>query len=232
MSAKPALPALPAHDRRDHLLATAMALALLLAWDSTSLDMALAHFIGGPDGFALRDHWLLARVLHDDARLASKLLATALCLGVWWPLGPLRLLDLPHRLQLAATTLAAAFAVSALKAFSGSSCPWDLNDFGGVARYASHWSTLPDGGSGHCFPAGHASTGFAFIGGYFAFRQAAPRIARWWLAGSLVAGLLFGLVQQLRGAHFMSHVLWTGFVCWALALAIDSTAGRWHLAKD
>ena len=226
------MPALPAHDRRDHLFATATALAALLAWDATGLDMALARTMGNPHGFALRDHWLLAQVLHDDARLAAKVLATALCLGVWWPLGPLRRLDLPHRLQLAVTTLCAAFSVSAIKALSVTSCPWDLHAFGGVARYASHWNSLPDGGSGHCFPAGHASTGFAFIGGYFAFRQAAPRTARWWLIGSLVAGLLFGLVQQLRGAHFMSHVFWTAFVCWAVALVIDAAAGHWRLANE
>lgn len=226
------MPALPAHDRRDHLIATATALAALLAWDASSLDMALARTMGDQDGFALRDHWLLAQLLHDDARLASKVLATALCLGVWWPVGPLRRLDLQHRLQLAATTLCAAFAVSAIKALSASSCPWDLRAFGGIARYASHWSSLPDGGSGHCFPAGHASTGFAFIGGYFAFRQVAPRMARSWLVGSLVAGLFFGLVQQLRGAHFMSHVFWTGFVCWAVALTIDTAADRWRLAKQ
>lgn len=226
------MPDLPAQDHRHLLLATATALVLLLVWDGTSLDMVLARTIGGQDGFALRDHWLLARVLHDDARLASKLLVMALCLGVWWPVGPLRVLDLSQRLQLAVTTLAAAFAVSALKAVSNSSCPWDLHDFGGVARYASHWSTLPDGGSGHCFPAGHASTGFAFIGGYFAFRQPAPRMARWWLAGSLGAGFLFGSVQLLRGAHFMSHVLWTAFLCWAVALTIDSMACRWRLGPD
>jgi membrane-associated PAP2 superfamily phosphatase len=226
------MPALPAHDRSDHLFATATALAALLAWDATALDMALARTMANPHGFPLRDHWLLAQVLHDDARLAAKVLATALCLGVWWPLGPLRRLDLQHRLQLAVTTLCAAFAVSAIKALSASSCPWDLQAFGGVARYASHWSSLPDGGSGHCFPAGHASTGFAFIGGYFAFRQAAPRTANWWLIGSLVAGLAFGLVQQLRGAHFMSHVFWTAFVCWAVALVIDAAAGRWRLANE
>jgi membrane-associated PAP2 superfamily phosphatase len=222
------MPALTPHHRRDLLVPTALALAALLAWDATSLDLALAHAIGDQQGFVLRDHWLLAQVLHDDARLASKLFATALCLGVWWPFGPLRRLDLAQRLQLAVTTLSAAFAVSALKAISVSSCPWDLEAFGGLARYTSHWSSQPDGGSGHCFPAGHASTGFAFVGGYFAYRRTAPETGRWWLYGALAAGLSFGLVQQLRGAHFMSHVLWTGFVCWTVALAIDFAARWWR----
>jgi membrane-associated PAP2 superfamily phosphatase len=34
----------------------------------------------------------------------------------------------------------------------------------------------------------------------------------------LLGGVL-GLTQTLRGAHFPSHTLWTGFICWAVVLA-------------
>lgn len=71
--------------------------------------------------------------------------------------------------------------------------------------YVPHWSAVADGGGGHCFPAGHASAGFAFIGGYFVIPERRPRTARIWLQDSLASGLLLGLAQQLRGAHFMSH---------------------------
>lgn len=203
------------------LLLTVAGLLVLLAVDATSLDMALARLVGGPEGFALREHWLLTRVLHDGARWVSWLLACLLTLAVWWPVGPLRRLTQEQRVQLVVTALVAAFAVAATKRFSASSCPWDLSMFGGFARYASHWSGLPDGGSGHCFPAGHASTGFSFIGGYFVFRGTSPRIARTWLLSSIAAGLLLGVAQQLRGAHFMSHTLWTGFICWCIAFGMD-----------
>lgn len=203
------------------LLLTVAGFLVLVALDATSLDMVLARLMGGPDGFALREHPLLTIVLHDGARRASWVFACALTLAVWWPVGPLRRLTLEQRVQLVLTTLVAAFAVAAMKRFSASSCPWDLSAFGGFARYASHWSGLPDGGSGHCFPAGHASTGFAFIGGYFVFRGASPWIARTWLLASIAAGLLLGVAQQLRGAHFMSHTLWTGFICWCIAFGMD-----------
>jgi membrane-associated PAP2 superfamily phosphatase len=35
----------------------------------------------------------------------------------------------------------------------------------------------------------------------------------------LGAGLLLGLTQTLRGAHYPSHTLWTGFICWSVVLA-------------
>ena len=76
---------------------------------------------------------------------------------------------------------------------SATSCPWDLAQFGGVARHVSHWALgVLDGGSGRCFPAGHASAGFAFLGGYFALRHKAPTAARWWLAGAFAGGFVLG----------------------------------------
>ena len=38
----------------------------------------------------------------------------------------------------------------------------------------------------------------------------------------LCTGIAFGLAQVLRGAHYVSHVVWTAWICWtvsALAMA-------------
>lgn len=216
-----------------HLAAVTAALALLLlAWDFSGLDLSLARWFGGVDGFPLRDNAFLTVVLHDGAKRLAWVLALGLCVAAWWPVGPLRRLSIHRRLQLAATTLLAVLVVSALKSFSTASCPWSLADFGGVAHYIPHWQHVfaPDGGSGRCFPAGHASSGFAFVGGYFAFREAAPVIARRWLAVALLAGGVLGLAQQIRGAHFTSHTLWTAFICWCVAWAIDALFA--HIVVD
>jgi membrane-associated PAP2 superfamily phosphatase len=221
------MPTSPLSDQRLLPAATAAALTGLLLWDALSLDLTLARVMGGDEFFPLRDSFLLTRVLHDGARRLAWAAATLLSVAVWWPVGPLRRLDVQTRAQVAVTGLLAPLAVSALKWFSVTSCPWDLSIFGGVARYFSHWSAIADGGSGHCFPAGHASAGFGFIGGYFAFRQVAPNISRAWLHGSLAAGTVLGIAQQVRGAHFMSHTLWTAFICWCVAYALDLGRQLW-----
>lgn len=209
---------------RHRALATTAAALALLAWDATGFDLALAHAFGTHEGFPWRDHWLLSGVLHDGGRRVAWALTLSLVLAVWWPWGPLRRLSPSARAQLAVTTLVAALAISTLKSFSHTSCPWDMTEFGGVARYTSHWThwLQPDGGSGRCFPAGHASAGFALVGGYFVFSPQQPLLARRWLLGALAAGLLLGVGQQLRGAHFMSHTLWTGWACWCVAWAMDA----------
>lgn len=211
------------------LAALTAALALgLLAWDASGLDLVMSRWFGGAGGFPWRDNVFLNEVMHDGARLAAWMGVLALCVAVWWPVGALRRLSLQRRLQLAATPLVAVLVVSAMKSWSATSCPWSLSEFGGVAHYVSHWQHLltPDGGSGRCFPAGHAASGFAFFGGYFAFRHTAPVIARRWLLVALLAGAVLGLAQQIRGAHFSSHTLWTAFVCWCVAWAMDGVFAR------
>lgn len=205
---------------------TLAVLFMLLAWDASGLDMPLARLFGDTHGFALSQNAVLTSGLHDGARLLSWLLVVALTLAVWWPPGWLRPLHRIERLQLVISALIGALAVAMFKSFSTTSCPWDLAAFGGTAQHVSHWLRLTDGGSGHCFPAGHASSGFAFVGGYFALHRSSVTRARVWLVASLAAGLLLGVAQQVRGAHFMSHTLWTGWLCWALAFGLDATLRR------
>lgn len=213
---------------RQWVLATlALALGFLL-WEAAGGDRWLADMAGNASGFAWRSHWLLDNLVHGGGRWLAWVLALALCLGVWWPIGPLRPLGLPRRLQLAGSVLLSVAVVALLKSVNPAACPWSLSAYGGAAEPVSHWLwwALPAGGRGGCFPAGHASAGFAFIGGYFVFRPAAPGLARRWLVAAVAAGLLLGVSQQWRGAHFMSHTLWSGWLCWCLAWALDAAFGR------
>ena len=208
--------------------ASALALAVVILWDLSGLDLPLALAYGNAHGFALREDWVLSAVLHTGGRYLGWLLVVLLCVAVAWPVGPLRQLPLARRVQLPATALLASAAITLLKAGSHTSCPWDLHEFGGVASHVSHWAgwALPDGGAGGCFPAGHAATGFAFLGGFFALRGDAPRWAWGWLAAALVAGFGLGIAQQMRGAHFMSHTLWSAWICWMAVWLTDPLFAR------
>ena len=46
-----------------------------------------------------------------------------------------------------------------------------------------------------------------------------------WIGIVLVA-LALGLAQQWRGAHFMSHTLWSAVVCWLVAWLVQEALPR------
>ncbi|MDP1954005.1 MAG: phosphatase PAP2 family protein [Polaromonas sp.] len=213
------------------LFISLIGLFLLMAWDHSSLDLGMARWFGSATGFALENHWFWRGVLHDGLRPLPWLLELGLLLAIVKPVGALNQLTALRRTQLALTTLAALLMVSNIKLHSRTSCPSSLQEFGGMASYVSHWAWgIRDGGDGGCFPAGHASAGFAFLGGFFAFRQRLPATATRWLAGAMMAGLLLGVAQQVRGAHYMSHTFWTAWFCWVTAASLDrvfSQIERW-----
>ena len=71
-----------------------------------------------------------------------------------------------------------------------------------------------------CSPAAHPLVGYAWLGIGFALACNARRAAwRAW-AIALAVGTGFGIVQIMRGAHFLSHVMWSGWTVWAVNVAL------------
>jgi membrane-associated PAP2 superfamily phosphatase len=202
---------------------TVAGLALLLALELTSIDVRLAtlSYDSTARAFPLREHFITTRIAHDAVKGASVAAFIWILAGIWKPLGVLRRLDRRSRITLLVSTVACLVIVASLKRASALHCPWGLAMFGGALPYLRLLDTVPPGWvRGGCFPAGHALSAFAYIGGFFAFRPVAPRAAWGWLAVVAAAGAFAGISQQLRGAHFLSHTLWTAWLCWTIAAVL------------
>jgi membrane-associated PAP2 superfamily phosphatase len=222
--------------------------ALLFAglWDLGGLDLAVMRLIGTPAGFALQHTWVLERVLHEGVRQAATGLFLLVAVWALWParwnLDRLAALHLPRRERWTVLLLVALslIVVNLIKNTSLTSCPWELQAFGGPAAYVSHWTRgLADGGTGRCFPGGHASSAFAFLALGLPWLMPPADVSRSqvpgrrWLLAVLFAGAVAGTVQTVRGAHHPSHTLWTLVICggvslagWALFLAVTRSAAR------
>jgi membrane-associated PAP2 superfamily phosphatase len=202
-------------------------LALLALWEWSRLDLPLIRLYGSAAGFPWRDHWLTAKILHDGARLVGWTFFALLLLSIWRPKVLAAGLLRRDRIWWIATTLICVALIPMLKRASSTSCPWSLIQFGGeLARYVPHWVLgLRDGGPGGCFPSGHASTAFALLPGWFALRDKLPRTGRIYLFIVVVCGAGLAWVQMMRGAHYLSHSLWTAWICWTVS------ALSWHAVK-
>ena len=213
--------------RRDGLL-TLLALALLLAWDATGLDLATVRLFGSSSGFPRRDTWWASTLLHDGGRIAAWLVLAAL-MATSLRAAPAGTPSRAQRWRWVGVMLLCVLLVPAIKRISLSSCPWELAEFGGAARQLSHWRWgVPDGGPGHCFPSGHAVSAFAFFGLYFLWRDHDRRFAWACLWAVIGTGLLLGSAQLVRGAHYPSHTLWTAWLCWTICVVADRALVRWN----
>lgn len=122
--------------------------------------------------------------------------------------------------------------VGALKHFTNVDCPWDLSPFGGRFPYVPLFADRPDTlRAAHCFPAAHAGSGYALMALYFVFRDVDRRKARAGLAAAIATGLIFGLAQQSRGAHFLSHDLWSAMIAWSVCSGVYCLGFRGSLRR-
>ena len=198
-------------------------MGLIVIWEWSGADLWVVGRLADSHGFALQNDWWLRVVMHEGLRRISTLVYLALLVALWKPFGFLRRITLRQRAEIVIGVTVSLLAISAIKHFSLTSCPWDLAQFGGAAKYLSHWAWgVSDGGAGHCFPSGHASAGYAFLALAmpFLFAASAQTQRRGWriFVAALLFGLICGAAQVLRGAHHPSHVLWTGLICWVLAV--------------
>lgn len=197
----------------------------IMYWD---LDWQLANywFQLQDQQWYFRHHWLTQTLLHDAGHdLALTLYIVILILYI--SSFNKRILWHKFKSTLAYLSLSlpvATLTVSLIKRLSFVDCPWSISDFGGQQHYLTWWQTLiaDQNGVGHCFPAAHASSAYMFFGVYFVARQHWPDKANWIVTAVLGFGLIFGLAQQLRGAHFISHDLTSAIVCWLVSFVLWS----------
>lgn len=198
-------------------------IVLFVPWTWTRADLWLADHFYAWEGHAWT--WRHARITQQLIHLLGRnlsamawLLVFAAWLASLWQ-ASLASLRKPLLYLLTATALS-SLLVALLKTGSNMDCPWDLARYGGTRAYFGLWHARPSGmPRAGCFPAGHASAGYAWLALYFFLLAVAPKWRWAGLAIGVAAGLLFGISQQLRGAHFASHDLATAAICWFTALA-------------
>ncbi len=196
--------------------------AVFSVLEFSRLDLRLAHNFYDPasEGWPWRDHWLTKTVLHDWGQVlniaAGALVLLALLLSRL--VSPLR----PYFKMLAFLFVASVTGpvlIALIKNSTHIYCPWDLTLFGGDKPYIRlfDFAAYPLA-VGHCFPAGHAGGGFAFVSSYFFLALAKPHYRLYGLACGIVIGVIFGATQQVRGAHFLSHDVFSLALCWFSSL--------------
>ncbi|WP_019143069.1 phosphatase PAP2 family protein [Noviherbaspirillum massiliense] len=194
------------------------AMAAVLVWIGryTNVDLYLADavFDFGARKFPRRDQWFYQNFMHHMASgllIGAGLVLVAMLLIDRAVKG--KLLEVRTRRALMVVLGSAVLiplTVSTMKLLSIHHCPWSMERYGGFAPYLRIFDTLPAGAAaGRCFPAAHASGGLwvAAVAAFWLPEKPLKALAAFVVG--LTPGIALGLSQQMRGAHFLTHTLWS-----------------------
>jgi membrane-associated PAP2 superfamily phosphatase len=193
------------------------ALVLACLGSFTDIDMTLARSMYINGSFPARHAWWAETFGHDYMR---RLLVVAgagvigLALIDW--VRPFNWLQpwIRQRVRVVAWSAALVpLVVSLAKHFAFSHCPWDVVEFGGGHTYVRLLQAVPANAlPGHCMPAGHASSALWLVSTAVFWLPHKPRAAFAAAFSMLTVGFALGWIQQLRGAHFLTHTLWSVWI--------------------
>ncbi|MBI1262280.1 MAG: phosphatase PAP2 family protein [Rhizobiales bacterium] len=144
------------------------------------------------------------------------------------------LLPAPKLLYLLlALLLAPGFVVnSVFKDEWGRARPWQTETFGGDKSFTPPWVMVNQCAKNCSFVSGHAAMGFYVFA--FGFLAAGAWRRRLFILGCVTGGLV-GLGRVVQGDHFLSDVIFSGFIvyfiCWLLYRGFEAM-GWLGLAED
>ena len=188
-------------------------LSLMIIYSHQSgLDFSIANYFFNPiDQWKYRDSFVLEKILHKGGVIVTIVILVSL-LGRLFYL--FKYTNDKNKIKYFSfiffTSIFTIITIFFLKRYSTLPCPWNSIVFGGEMNTPSLWNAFSvDLPKGKCFPAGHSSGGFCFLSMYFGYTIIYGKRNFKTLIPGLVLGVAFGLTQQMRGAHYLSHDLTT-----------------------
>lgn len=199
----------------EHLIPAIIFLGLMVLFHETSLDEKIALQFYVHSEWIYRDNFFLEKILHKGGVLFSTAILVGL-IGYFIYLWPKQ--DQKQRRDyvgyIVISSIISIVVVFFLKRWTTFPCPWNSLDFGGGNLRPSIWQMFsPNLPAAHCFPGGHSSGGYAFLSVYFGHLFIFGKRKWSTLIPGVVIGVIFGMTQQFRGAHFMSHDMATISLC-------------------
>ncbi len=205
-----------------HLIVSVVLLfVVVLGLENTGLDMAFQHLLYRNGAWLVDYSQPVIRLFFYDAPkklLVLYAILILLALVLSFVIKPLRRFRTRNNLFILLCLLLVPAVVGLSKKETHVHCPYQLQEFGGDVPYVTLFEKNKVDYPGRCFPAGHASGGFALL--LFVMIAATRRQQMAALAGAMALGWAMGGYQMVNGRHFLSHTLTTILVAWIVILIV------------
>lgn len=210
-----------------NILITSLILVIsMLLFEISDLDLIIQDLFYDFDMHAWivdRDNMILKFIFYDGIKKALILFAlTILIMLLFYKKNE----HVQHyKTGLVIVVLSAVFVpsvVGGLKAITNTPCPKALSHFNGCYPYIKVFTPYPptfhQKEKVECFPAGHASGGFALLSLFFLFKSKKNR--RRALLFAIATGWGMGIYKMLIGDHFFSHTFIAMVLAWLIILIV------------
>ena len=201
-------------------------IAVIALFQFTNLDILIQNFFYNFESKS----WLIDKnepILKFFLYDGMKIFLIAIAVGILFSLIFLRKNKIiqEYKKGLIIVLLAAFFIplfIGSLKAISNTPCPCNIVNFNGkypdIKVFDSYPKDFVQPSKAKCWPAGHASGGFALMALFFLFKT--PINQKRALIIGLVVGWSMGTYKMLLGDHFLSHTIITMMMAWLIILII------------
>ena len=210
-----------------HIIITAILLVAVIAlFQFSNLDIFVQSFFYNfetKNWLINKDEPILKFFFYDGIKNLLILFAVAILFSLIF----LRKKELiqEYKKGLIIVLLAAIFVpaiIGSLKAITNTPCPCNIVYFNGKYPDIKVFDSYPKGfiqtSKAKCWPAGHASGGFALMALFFLFKT--PINQKKGLISALVIAWSMGTYKMLLGDHFLSHSIITMIMAWLIILII------------
>lgn len=187
----------------------------LLLFELTPMDIWVQNFLFDPvdqQWLWNRDEALSRLMLYDGIKVVLAVFALVLAAALFFGRKSEALTPYRSGLRIVLVSLVLIPAcIGGLKSVTNVACPKALTQFGGKLSYVGIFGTPVEANQGtakqRCFPAGHASGGFALSALPFLFSTRRRQKLAFWVA--MTVGWTMGGYKMAIGDHFLSHTVTT-----------------------
>jgi len=206
-----------------HILLSIVALFIALFWfEFSDMDRWLQNLLFNSQN----NTWIISKpgqlvnfIFYDGIKGLLVVFAATLIISLFVFKNSTWVKQYQHGLRIVLLALIVVPSViGLLKATTNVACPRDLTSYGGNIPYIKVFESYPVASQPdekqRCFPAGHASGGFALMALFYLFQS--KRNRRLGLIFGLCVGWTMGTYKMLLGHHFLSHTVITMIIAWLL----------------
>lgn len=218
---------------------TILLIISLIIFQFTTLDLAVQdlfyNFQNSTWLLSNKNNWILHFILYSGEKKLILIFGVSVVLALIFFRQNKIISDYRTGLMIVALSLIVVpFTVGQLKGNTNMPCPCQLERYGGKFMESKLFSCYPSDfiqpEKAKCYPAGHASGGFALMGLYFLFKT--KRNKRLALTGAFLTGWITGLYKMMNGDHFLSHTITTMLLAWILILLVSKVVYSFTQDKE